>query len=138
MDCVSDELTTGNKFRILLVVDTFTRECLAVDIGSRLRSDNVVSALTRLCSQRGAPQSIHCDNGRDLQVRSTDLWTYTNNVTLAFSRPGKATDNAFIESLNGSFRDECLNCHWFESLPHAKLKIDAWRNDYNQSRPYEA
>ena len=68
----------------------------------------------------------------------TDLWAYSNEVKLAFSRPGKPTDNAFIESLNGSFRDECLNCHWFDSLRDAKLKIDAWRVDYNESRPHQA
>ena len=138
MDFVSDQLTTGSKFRILTVVDTFTRECLAADIGSRLRSENVVSTLTRLCRTRGTPKRIHCDNGSEFAGQMTDLWAYTNNVTLAFSRPGKPTDNSFIESLNGSFRDECLNCHWFESLPDAKLKIEAWRSDYNQSRPHQA
>lgn len=138
MDFVSDQLTTGSKFRILTVVDTFTRECLAEDIGSCLRSENVVSTLTRLCRVRGTPKRIHCDNGSEFAGQMTDLWAYTNKVTLAFSRPGKPTDNAFIESLNGSFRDECLNCHWFESLSDAKLKIEAWRNDYNQSRPHQA
>ncbi|MFY8274004.1 DDE-type integrase/transposase/recombinase [Pseudoalteromonas sp. SSDWG2] len=105
MDFVSDQLTTGSKFRILTVVDTFTRECLAADICSRLRSENVVATLTRLCRKRGAPKRIHCDNGSEFSGQMTDLWAYTNKVTLAFSRPGKPTDNPFIESLNGSFRD---------------------------------
>ncbi|WP_198678738.1 IS3 family transposase [Pseudidiomarina insulisalsae] len=138
MDFVADQLSTGNKFRILTVVDTFTRECLAADIGARLRSENVVATLTRLCRERGAPNRIHCDNGSEFAGQMTDLWAYTNKVTLAFSRPGKPTDNAYIESLNGSFRDECLNCHWFESLTDAKLKIEAWRDDYNKSRPHRA
>lgn len=138
MDFVADQLSTGNKFRILTVVDTYTRECLAADIGVRLRSENVVATLTRLCRERGAPQRIHCDNGSEFAGQMTDLWAYTNKVTLAFSRPGKPTDNAYIESLNGSFRDECLNCHWFESLTDAKLKIEAWRDDYNKSRPHRA
>lgn len=138
MDFVADQLATGNKFRVLTVVDTFTRECLATDIGARLRSENVVATLTRLCRERGAPKRIHCDNGSEFAGQMTDLWAYIHKVTLAFSRPGKPTDNAFIESLNGSFRDECLNCHWFESLSDAKLKIEAWRDDYNKSRPHRA
>ena len=97
------------KFRIVIVVDTFTRECLAADIGSSLRSENVVIALTRLFKVRGAPKRIHCDNGSDFAGQMTDLWAYSNKVTLASSKPGKPTNNAFIESLNGSFKDECLN-----------------------------
>lgn len=138
MDFVADQLANGQKFRILTVVDTFTRECLAADIGIRLRSENVVATLTRLCKTRGIPKRIHCDNGSEFAGQITDLWAYTNKVTLVFSRPGTPTDNAFIESLNGSFRDECLNCHWFDSLPDAKLKIEAWREDYNKSRPHRA
>ncbi len=88
--------------------------------------------LTRLCRQRGARKRIHCENGSEITAQMTDLWVYTNKVTQVFSRPGKSTDNAFIESLNGS-----LNCHWFESMSDAKLKIEAWRNDYNQSRPHQ-
>ena len=138
MDFVSDQLASGNKFRILTIVDTYTRECLAADIGVSMRSENVVSTLTRLCRLRGAPKRIHCDNGSEFAGQMTDLWAYANKVTLAFSRPGKPTDNAFIESLNGSFRDECLNCHWFETMADAKLKIEQWREDYNQSRPHQA
>jgi transposase InsO family protein len=80
----------------------------------------------RVCRLKGTPKRIHCDNGSEFAGQMIDLWAYTNKVTLAFSRSGKPTDNAFIESLNGSFRDECLNCHWFESLSDAKLKVEAW------------
>ena len=74
--------------------------------------------------KRGTPKRIHCDNGSEFAGQMTDLWVYTNKVTLVFSRPGASADNAFIESLNGSFlRDECLNCYWFDSLPDVKLKI---------------
>ena len=84
------------------------------------------------------PRTIRVDNGSEFARRITDLWAYTNKVTLAFSRPGKPTDNAFIESFNGSFRDECLNCHWFTSYEDAKVKIESWRNEYNSTRPHRA
>ena len=138
MDFVSDQLSNGNKFRILTVVDIYSRECLAAHVGKRLRAEDVTQVLTEICRSRPKPARIHCDNGSEFAGQMTDLWAYSNKVKLAFSRPGKPTDNAFIESLNGSFRDECLNCHWFESLKDAKLKIDAWRVDYNKSRPHQA
>ena len=138
MDFVSDQLSNGNKIRILTVVDTYSRECLAAYVGKRLRAEDVTQVLTDICRRRPKPARIHCDNGSEFAGQMTDLWAYSNEVKLAFSRPGKPTDNAFIESLNGSFRDECLNCHWFDSLRDAKLKIDAWRADYNESRPHQA
>jgi putative transposase len=125
MDFVADQISTGNKFRILTVVDTYTRECLTADVGAHLRSENVVATLTRLCRERGVPQRIYCDNGSEFAGQMADLWAYTNKVTLAFSRPGMPTDNAYIESFNGSLRDKCLNCQCFESLTDAKLKIEA-------------
>lgn len=138
MDFVSDQLSNGNKIRILTVVDTYSRECLAAYVDKRLSAEDVTQVLTEICRTRPKPARIHCDNGSEFAGRMTDLWAYINQVKLAFSRPGKPTDNAFIESLNGSFRDECLNCHWFDSLRDAKLKIDAWRADYNESRPHQA
>lgn len=138
MDFVADQLHDGSKLRLLTIVDTYTRECLAVELGVRLNSGNVVDVLGRIAKDRGLPKRIHCDNGSEFSGRVTDLWAYTNKVTLAFSRPGKPTDNAFIESFNGSFRDECLNCHWFTSLEDAKVKIELWRKDYNETRPHRA
>ena len=138
MDFVADQLHGGSKMRVLTIVDTFTRECLATTVGQRLNGSDVVETLSRLVSQRGKPKRIHCDNGSEFTGRLTDFWAYKNNVTLAFSRPGKPTDNAYIESFNGSFRDECLNLHWFSSLADARVKIDAWRRDYNETRPHRA
>jgi len=138
MDFVADQLHDGRKIRVLTVIDTFTRECLATTVGARLRSENVVETLSKIARNRGLPRRIFCDNGSEFAGRITDLWAYTNKVTLAFSRPGKPTDNAFIESFNGSFRDECLNLHWFDSYDDAKVKIEAWRSDYNRSRPHKA
>jgi len=94
--------------------------------------------LTRITKGRGLPKRIHCDNGSEFSGRATDLWAYTNKVTLALSRSGKPTDNAFIESFNGSFRDKCLNYHWFTSMEDAKVKIEQWRKDYNEARPNRA
>ena len=89
-----------------------------------------------ITGRRITPRRIYCDNGSEFSGRITDLWAYTNQVTLEFSRPGKPTDNAFIESFNGSLRDECLNVHWFEDLTDARRKIRAWQ--YNESRPHRA
>jgi putative transposase len=87
---------------------------------------------------RGVPARIYCDNGSEFVSGQTDQWAYTNGVKIEFSRLGKPTDNAVIESFNGRFRDECLNTHWFESLEDAKMKIDAWRWDYNEHRPHRS
>lgn len=138
MDFVADALHDGSKLRILTVVDTFTRECLATTVGKRLSGEDVVRTLTTIASKRGKPKRIFCDNGSEFSGRATDLWAYKSKVTLAFSRPGKPTDNAFIESFNGRFRDECLNCHWFESIQDAKFKIENWRAEYNERRPHKA
>ena len=94
--------------------------------------------LTAIAARRGAPRRVYCDNGSEFQSRLVDLWAYTQKVQLEFSRPGKPTDNAHIESFNGSLRDECLNVHWFNSLADAKEKLDAWRIDYNETRPHKA
>jgi putative transposase len=138
MDFVADQALGGAKFRMLTVVDVFTRECLAIEAGQRLRGDDVVRVLNRLIAERGAPKRLFCDNGSEFTGRLLDLWAYHNQVTIEFSRPGKPTDNAHIESFNGSFRDECLNVHWFSTLGDARVKIEAWRQEYNESRPHKA
>jgi putative transposase len=98
----------------------------------------VIDVLERVCSEVGYPASIRVDQGSEFISRDLDLWAYTRNVTLDFSRPGKPTDNAFIESFNGKFRAECLNQHWFMSLDDAVRKCEAWRRDYNEVRPHSA
>jgi len=138
MDFMADQLVDGRRLRLLTVVDVCTRECLAIDVGRALRSEDVVRVLAKLAAARGAPRRIFCDNGSEFQSRLVDLWAYTQKVQLEFSRPGKPTDNAHIESFNGSLRDECLNVHWFTSLADAKEKLNAWRIDYNESRPHKA
>lgn len=133
MDFVADQLHNGQKLRVLTVIEVFTRECLAATVGAGLRSHDVVKTLTDIAYKRGPTQRIFCDNGSELAARITDLWDYRNKVTLAFSRPGKPTNNAFIESFNGSFRDECLNLHWFTNYEDARVKIEAWRKDYTRA-----
>ena len=107
-------------------------------VGQRLTGDDVVRVLEGVASQRGKPQTIRVDNGPEFISRSLDLWAYSSGVKLDFSRPGKPTDNAFIESFNGRLRDECLNQHWFLSLDEARAVTEAWRDDYNRVRPHGA
>ena len=138
MDFVADQLADGRRFRALTVIDLFTRECLAIDVGHGLTGRDVVATLERLRFERGLPQRIYCDNGTEFVSTAMDLWAYTHGVMLDFSRRGKPTDNAAIESFNGRFREECLNIHWFASLEDAQEKIDAFRWDYNENHPHRA
>ena len=114
------------------------RECLAIDVGQGLSGRDVVATLERLRFERGLPQRIYCDNGSEFVSAAVDLWAYTNGVILDFSRRGKPTDNAAIESFNGRFREECLNVHWFQSMEDATTKIEGWRQDYNENHPHRA
>ncbi len=138
MDFVADQLADGRRFRALTVVDIFTRESLAIEVGQHLRGEHVVGVLNQLIGHRDAPQVLRCDNGSEFCSQIVDLWAYHHNVSIDFSRPGKPTDNAHVESFNGTFRKECLNAHWFESLQEAKGLIEAWRREYNESRPHRA
>jgi putative transposase len=138
MDFVHDQLSDGRRFRALTVIDVFTRECLEIEAGQSLGADDVVRVLERLKYDRGVPGRMYCDNGSEFVSGLMDQWAYSNGVKIEFSRLGKPTDNAVIESFNGRFREECLNTHWFESLEDAKAKIDAWRWDYNEHRPHRS
>ena len=138
LDFVHDALSNGQKFRALTVVDVFSREGLAIEVGQRLRGEHVVEVLNRLVRERGAPQYLFADNGAEFTGHLVDLWAYHHGTRIDFSRPGKPTDNAFIETFNGTLRDECLNLHWFETIAEARMLIEAWRKDYNESRPHMA
>ena len=139
MDFVSDQLFDGRKFRALTVVDNFSRRCLAIYPAQAIKGDDVVHVMELLARERDeVPSRIQVDNGSEFISKSLDKWAYENNVILDFSRPGKPTDNPFIESFNGSFRDECLNINWFLSLDDAKQKIEGWRQEYNQYRPHSS
>jgi putative transposase len=138
MDFVHDNLANGSKLRLLTVIDVFTRECLAIEIGARLRGEHVASVLNRLVYLRGKPETVFCDNGAEFTGQIVDLWAYSHKVKMDFSRPGTPTDNAHIESFNGTLRDEFLNVNWFQSIDEAKELCEAWRRDYNESRPHMA
>ncbi|STR89736.1 IS3 family element, transposase orfB [Klebsiella pneumoniae] len=125
MDFVSDNLFNGRRFRALTVVDNFSRECVAIHAGKSLKGEDVVGVMERLrVPGKRLPVRIQTDNGSEFISKSLDKWAYEHGVTMDFSRPGKPTDNPFIESFNGSLRDECLNIHWFLSLEDAQDKLD--------------
>ena len=138
MDFVHDQLATGRKLRILTVVDTYSRYCPVIDPRFSYRGEDVVNTLERVCSETGYPKVIRVDQGTEFVSRDMDLWAYQKGVILDFSRPGKPTDNAFIEAFNGRLRAECLNTHWFMSMPDASEKLESWRRDYNEQRPHGA
>jgi putative transposase len=123
----------GKKFRALTIVAVFSREGLAIEVGQRLRGKHVVDVSNRLVQKRGAPRYLFADNGAEFTGHLVDLWAYHHSVRIDFSRPGKPTDNAFIETFNGSLRDKCLNIHWFETLDKARRLIEAWRIEYNNT-----
>lgn len=138
MDFVHDQLALGQKLRILTVVDTHSRYCPATDARFNYRGEDVVQTLERVCKNIGYPKTIRVDNGSEFISRDLDLWAYANQVTLDFSRPGKPTDNGFIEAFNSKLRSECLNTHWFMSLADAHEKLETWRRHYNEDRPHSA
>jgi putative transposase len=137
-DFMADQLVGRQRFRLLTLGDNHSRESLAVEAGQRLTGDDVVRVLEGVASQHGKPKSIQVDNGPEFISRSLDLWAYFNGVKLDFSRPGKPTDNAVIESFDGRLRDECLNQHWCVSLDEAQAVTQAWREDYKRVRPHGA
>ncbi|GAA4467217.1 hypothetical protein GCM10023189_50470 [Nibrella saemangeumensis] len=139
MDFVADQLFDGRKIRALTVVDIYSRHCLAIHVGQSLKGEDVVAEMDRLkVVYSTVPKRIQVDNGSEFISKALDKWAYDNQVILDFSRPGKPTDNPFVESFNGRFRDECLNTHWFLSLQDAQEKIEHWRQEYNSFRPHSS
>ncbi len=137
LDFVADQLADRHRFRTLTVVDVFTRECLAIDVGQSLKGNDGVEVLNRFRQDRGVPKMLFCDQGAEFTSQIMDLWAYQSGVRMDFSRPGKPTDNAPVEFFNGTFQAECLNAHWFTSLNEARKIIEAWRREYNESRLHE-
>lgn len=138
MDFVSDGFVDGRRLRCLNIVDDFTRECLAIEVDTSLPGRRVVSVLERLAEFRGLPQSVTVDNGPEFISKALDEWAYRQQLQLRFIEPGKPTQNAYVESFNGKFRDECLNEHWFLSIRHAREVIATWRQEYNEERPHSS
>jgi putative transposase len=138
MDFVSDALASGRRFRTLNIADDFSREAPAIEVDTSLGGVRVTRVLDRLKIERGLPLQIRSDNGPEFISKAVEQWAYDNDVDWHFIEPGKPIENAYIESFNARFRDECLNEHWFTSLADARQKIKEWRKDYNQRRPHSA
>jgi len=138
MDFVSDGLADGRRLRCLTIVDDCTRECLAIEVDTSITGTRVKAVMERLADTRGLPRSITVDHGPEFEGQVLDAWAYAANVQLAFIRPGKPNENAYIESFNGKFRDECLNEHWFVTMAHARRIIEAWRIEYNTERTHSS
>jgi putative transposase len=138
MDFVSDRFVDGRWFRILTVVDQYTRECLCAHADGSQTGPKVVEQMKRLTAQRGAPESITTDNGGEFAGKAMETWAYENEVKLDLIRPGKPVENGYIESFNGRLRDECLNGEIFFSLADVREKLERWRQDYNETRPHSS
>ena len=138
MDFVSDRFSDGRWFRILTVVDQYTRECLCVYADRSQTGEKVVEQMKRLAKLRGTPESITTDNGSEFAGQAMDAWAHQAGVKLDFIRPGRPVQNGYIESFNGRLRDECLNGEIFFNLHDAREKLERWRRDYNQKRPHTA
>jgi putative transposase len=136
LDFVADALACGRRFRVLAVLDDFTRECLALVADTSLSGLRVGRELDRIVALRGRPAMIVSDNGTELTSRAMLRWAEERGIDWYYIAPGKPQQNGFVESFNGRFRDECLNEHLFGSLPTARRIIEAWRTDYNTSRPH--
>lgn len=138
MDFVTDSLTNGRRFRSLTIVDDHSRESVAIEADFSLTGERVTRVLERLAQTRGWPHIITVDNGPEFAGKALDAWAYQKGVKLHFIRPGKPVENAYIESFNGKYRDECLNENLFRTLDEARHIIEAWRLDYNQYRPHSS
>jgi putative transposase len=138
MDFVGDGLCGGRRLRVLAIVDDYSRECLALEVDTSITGKRVVAVLERLADLRGLPLSITVDHGPEFEGQVLDAWAYQRGVRLSFIRPGKPVENAYVESFNGRFRDECLNEHWFLTVAYARRAIENWRIEYNTERPHSS
>ena len=138
MDFLHDMLHTGRRIGMRNDVDDCTRECLAIETDTSLPARRVIQVPERLAEQRGLPRAIVADNDPEFAGRELDLWANARGLKIDYIRPGKPVDNAFVESFDGRFRDECLNESWFETLPEARRAIEAWRIDCNTVRPHSS
>jgi putative transposase len=138
LDFVSDALASGRRFRALTIADDFTREAPAIEVDTSLGGVRVTRVLDRLQQERGLPLQIRSDNGPEFISKAVEQWAYEHGIEWHFIEPGKPIENAYIESFNARFRDECLNENWFTNLADARQKIETWRQDYNEQRPHSS
>jgi putative transposase len=139
MDIVADQFFDGTKFRVLTIVDNYSKKSPLLFVGKRINSVDVVRSLKEAAQREGCvPEQLQIDNGGEFIAKAVDQWAYENKVILDFSRPGKPTDNPYIESFNGKFRDECLSVNWFLDIDNARRMIEDWRQEYNELRPHSS
>ena len=138
MDFMRDSLACGRSIKVLSIVDEYTRKCFRIEVDTSINGVRVARALTETGLTEGLPEIIVIDNGPEFIGNALDVWAYQRGVKLTFIRPGKPVENAYIESFNGRFRDECLNENWFLTLEHARGIIEKWRIDYNSERPHSS
>jgi len=138
IDYVSGQQANGRRFRVLNVVDDFSRECVLQVVDFSISGQRLVRELDRMAAHRSLPKAIVCDNGPEFTSKAMFFWSRQSGVKLHFIQPGKPTQNAFVESFKGKFREYCLNLHWFASLEDARSIIDAWRDHYCHVRPHRS
>jgi len=138
MDFVMDALANGRRIKCLTCVDDFTKECLTITAAFGISGVQVARILDSIALFRGYPATIRTDQGPEFTCRALDQWAFEHSAELRLIQPGKPTQNGFIESFNGHFRDECLNEHWFSDVLNARKIINDWRQDYNESRPHSS
>jgi putative transposase len=134
-DFVHDGCANGQSLKCLTVLDEYSREVLAIDVGGSIRSERVIAVLSRLISERGQPKALRSDNGPEFVSNNLNEWSQSLQLPLMFIEPGKPWQNAFNESFNGKFRDECLSVEWFRNRREARVVIEQWRREYNTERP---
>jgi putative transposase len=138
LDFVHDAAESGRSFRVLSVIDVYTRECLALEVDTGFAGRRVTRALEEMIAVRGKPRAIRCDNGPEFTSRYFLAWCVEQGIELIHIEPGKPVQNAHVESFHGRLREECLNVSWFGNLFEARRKIAAWREEYNEERPHSS
>ena len=138
LDFAHDAAESGRKFRVLSVIDVYTRECQALEVDTSFASRRVTRELEKIVAERGVPEAIRCDNGPEFTSRHFLAWGMERKIDLVHIEPGRPVQNAFVESFHGKLRDECLNASWFANLFEARAKIGAWKEEYNEKRPHSS
>jgi putative transposase len=138
MDFMRDNLANGHAIKVLSIVDEYTRKCFRIEVDTSINGVRVARVLSEIAQTEGLPEIIIIDNGPEFISNALDAWAYQRGVKLTFIHPGKPVENAYIESFNGRFRDECLNENWFLTLEYARGIIEKWRIDYNNERPHSS
>ena len=137
-DFVHDACANGQTLKCLTILDEYSREAIAIDVGGSIRSERVIDVLSRLISERGLPKVLRSDNGPEFIANKLKAWAQAVQLPLMFIEPGKPWQNAFTESFNGKFRDECLSVEWFRNRREARVVIEQWRKEYNTERPHSS